>query len=738
MSNLQAIPDRFAKRVAKLQDTIMTAYPNCPEGLIERTFLFAYEAHTGQMRADHVTPYIEHPLSVAEIVAHLEMDPPTVQAALLHDTVEDCPQVDLEMVRAHFGHEVAEIVDAVTKIPRDMVTPEDIDVEATNPDRVRELSDTRAKAQTLRKILYGVAKDIRVLAVKLADRLHNMRSLGALPSAAKRRRLAAETLQIYAPLAEKLGVWPIRTELEDIAFSELEPHLAKNMRIQMDATFAKQGYILSSAINDLRNAFYGRSVNASVMVQKRHLYEVVMKTHRGELSAEQIFDLFSIVVVVPSVSSCYETLGIVHGLWLPVPGKFEDFIARSRSNLYEALHTTVVGHNGMEMRILIRSQEMHRSADYGLASYWRDGESPAHNCKLEQRFAKLQQQLLLWTQEKDVEPDEYLRLLREDLGGTSITVFTPKGDVVDLQAGSTPLDFAFRIHSELGMHYSGAIINRTPVFMNTILKKGDVVEIITKPDVMPSVHWLNHAHTPLALRAIKTSIRKQALASNIEKGRQMLLAAASRFGPDPQQMLTPEAILQMAKRLGLGGADAFLSGLGDGQFSADRAITRLLREHREGPKLCILHNLLRRATCCLPLPGDAVYGWRPPKSRGITVHRADCAKFFTQRMSDPDNVCRFEWEEQPDVTYHTPVRITAAERTGLISSVSQALTDCSAGIYTLDAFLDDDSVANLKVTLNVRSVEHLRRVMDHLHKLSDVLEIHRVNPQDEKHERRRG
>lgn len=732
----QAVPDRFAKRVVKLQDITMNAYPSCEEGLIERTFMFAYNAHDGQMRADNVTPYIEHPLSVAEIIAHVEMDPATVQAALLHDTVEDCPQVDLDTVREQFGDEVAQIVDAVTKIPRDMVKRQDLDIEATDPGRVRELSDVHAKAQTLRKILYGVAKDIRVLAVKLADRLHNMRSLSALPSA-KRRRLAAETLQIYAPLAEKLGVWPIRTELEDIAFTELEPNLARAVRKQMDATFARQGEILSSAIKDLRQTFSQRGMNADVMVQKRHLYEVVMKSHRGELNADLIFDLFSIVVVVSSVGSCYETLGIVHGLWQPVPGKFEDFIARSRPNLYEALHTTVTGPTGMELRVLIRSVEMHRSADYGLASYWRDQESPIHRTKMDHRLTLMQHQLLAWTEEKDVEPDEYLRLLREDLGGTLITVFTPNGDPVEMQAGSTPLDFAYRIHSELGTHFAGAIINRTPVPMSTVLNKGDVVEIQADPSKLPAVHWLNMVHTPLAQRAIKASIRKQAVLDNIEKGRKMLADTGARFGVNPQEVLLPEVIQQMAKRLGLSNADAFLSGLGDGQFSSERAIQRLLHEHRDGPKLDILQTLLRRAVCCLPLPGDAVYGWHPPKSRGIVVHRADCSKFHDLRTTDPSCVRRMEWEEQPDVTYHTPVRITAAERTGLISSVSQALTDCSAGIYTLDAYLDDDSVANLKVTLNVRSVEHLRRVMDHLRKLSDVLEIHRVNPQEDKHDRRR-
>lgn len=738
MNSQIIVPERFAKRVAKLQSSIERAYPNCEEGLIERTFMFAYDAHFGVFRADGLTPYIEHPLSVAEIVAHVEMDPATVQAALLHDTVEDCPQVDLAMVHELFGDEVAKIVDAVTKIPRDMVTQQDLNTEATDPGRVRELSDVHAKAQTLRKILVGVAVDIRVLAVKLADRLHNMRSLGALPDAAKRRRLAAETLQIYAPLAEKLGVWPIRTELEDIAFAELEPIIARTVHRQMDATFARQGEILSSSIKDLRHAFSLRGIQADVMVQKRHLYEVVMKSHRSELNADFIFDLFSIVVVVSSVGSCYETLGIVHGLWQPVPGKFEDFIARSRSNLYEALHTTVNGYDGMEIRVLIRSLEMHRSADLGLAAYWRDRESPVHKAKLDRRLALLQQQLLAWTQEKDVSPDEYLQLLREDLGGTLITVFTPNGDSIEMQAGSTPLDFAYRIHSELGTHYSGAIINRTPVPMNTVLNKGDVVEIIAKPEASPSVHWLSVAHTPLAQRAIKTSIRKQAVVDNIEKGRIKLAATAERYGVNPQEVLLSEVIQQMAKRLGLSSSDAFLSGLGDGQFSAERAILRLLHEHRDGPRLDVQQTLLRRAACCLPLPGDAVYGWHPHKSRGIVVHRADCLKFHELRISDSSGVRRMEWEEQPDVFYHTPVRITAAERTGLISSVSQALTDCSAGIYTLDAYLDDDSVANLKVTLNVRSIEHLRRVMDHLRKLSDVLEIHRVNPQEEKHERRRG
>ncbi len=734
MRTYPPVPDRFRSRVIKLAHRISNAYPDCAEGLIERTFMFAYEAHDGQMRADGVTPYIEHPLAVAEIVAYVEFDPATVQAALLHDTVEDCPQVTLDIVRDEFGDEVAKMVDSVTKITRSMVQRRKLDIETTDPGRAREICDTQAKADTLRKILIGVTLDVRVLAVKLADRLHNMRSISAL-SPEKRSRMAAETLQIYAPLAEKLGVWRLRSELEELALHELEPDLARSMRYQMDQTYAIQEPVLSDAMRELGDKLRQEGIHAKVQLQKRHLYEVVMKTNKLELDADKIFDLFSIVVVVPTVGCCYRTLGVVHGLWTPVAGKFEDFIARNRPNFYAALHTTVVGFNGMQMRILIRSDEMNRNADYGLASYWSQRESPENKKKLDRRLTTLQRQLEEWTQEKDVDANEYLRLLRQSLSGVLITVFTPVGDQVEMLVGSTPLDFAFRIHTALGMHYAGAKVNRTPVAIGAKLMKGDVVEIITDPKAAPDISWLSVAHTPFAQRIIRAALRKQALQQSIRRGKQILAATAARLNGDVSELVSPECIQLMAKKLGVS-VDAFLSGVGDYMFSSERAILRAMNMHIEGPRMKLTVPTIYRASCCLPLPSDAVYGLKPRRGR-MTIHRTDCPVCQKKLDEHPEYLTRLEWEEEPHVGYETPLWISAVDRAGLIASISQQLADCCADMAKVDAYLDQDDVAQMTISPSVTSLDHLRRVISHIRKMSDVLAIRRVNPLEAKRERRK-
>ncbi|CAB1128972.1 GTP pyrophosphokinase (RelA/SpoT) [Candidatus Hydrogenisulfobacillus filiaventi] len=699
--------------------------PHTAEGArIAEALAFAEAAHAGQSRASG-DPYIGHPLAVASIVADLHMDADTVIAALLHDVVEDTPYT-LADIEARFGHEVAQLVDGVTKL-----------------DRLEGQDREMQQAENLRKMFLAMAKDIRVILIKLADRLHNMRTLRHLPPD-RARRIARETREIYAPLAHRLGIFRIKWELEDLAFQTLEPEAYQDMKERVAKKRQEREAAVEAVKAQLSEQLTRMGLAAEVSGRAKHLWSIYQKMVKQGKDFSQIYDLVAVRVLVETVKDCYAVLGLVHSLWKPVPGRFKDYIAMPKSNLYQSLHTTVIGPFGEPLEVQIRTFEMHHTAEYGIAAHWRYKEGHSGDADFEQKLSWLRQ-LLEWQRDMR-DAREFVETLKVDLFSDEVFVFTPKGAVIDLPAGATPLDFAYRIHTDVGHHCVGAKVNGHIVPLGTPLENGDIVEIlVNRHSPGPSGDWLNLVRTSQARNRIRQWFRRERRQEHLARGQDLLERELHRVGLSP----SPERLAEAVRRLGWGTVEDLAVGVSEGTINLSQAVARI-REDLEGPEAArgpaprpvpaaapageggseVLvrgqaNMLTRLARCCQPVPGDPIIGYLT-RGRGITVHRLDCPN-ERALARDPDRLIEVTWSPraEEEAVHLVHLAVYAWDRPGLLADVANSVAGANITNAKVETFRDRTAVVNL--SLEVKNLGQLTRIVDRIRALPYVTRVARLS-----------
>jgi len=712
-------------RAENLLRRVASYRPDADLDLIRRAYEFASAAHQGQKRASGDV-YITHPLAVAEVLAELEVDEEAIAAALLHDTIEDT-STTAEELRATFGEHITRLVEGVTKLGR-------IDF------RTRE----ERQATNLRKMLLAMAQDLRVILIKLCDRLHNMRTLRALPEE-KRRSIAQETLHIFAPIAHRLGVWRLKWELEDLSLRQLDPEAYERIGRLVARTRSEREEAIRQAISMLEERLAAAGIPAEIKGRPKHFYSIYQKMQRGAVDFEQIMDLEAIRVIVNTVADCYAVLGIAHEMWLPLPDMFTDYIAKPKPNLYRALHTKVVGPHQLPMEVQIRTWDMHRTAEYGVAAHWRykeGGRDPA-----DQKLAWLRQLLELQSELKD--PGEWLQSLQLDLFKEQVFVFTPKGDVIDLPADSTPIDFAYRIHTDVGHHAVGARVNGKMVPLGYRFKNGDVVEVVTaKNSSGPSLDWLSFVATSQAKSKIKGWYRRLRREENISRGRSALEEEYRRMGLAAGEPGREERLEAIAQRFNCPTVDDLLAAIGYGEVTAETVAHRLRDEeqHRtqvippsEEPEYVRQVDtqvsaggadkdmLFRLSRCCSPVPGDPIMGYIT-RGRGVTVHRADCPNLVVAQTQEKERVLPLSWSRSGSALYPAHVRVEALDRVGLLNDILGIVSAQKINIRSANVRTTESKMAYINLVLDIAQVGDLDAVVERISALSDVVRVHRVRP----------
>ena len=697
--------------------------------LIKRAYELAEAAHEGQTRASG-EPYVQHCLAVAQILAELGMDGPTIAAGLLHDTVEDSA-ISVEDLRQDFGDEVAKLVNGVTKLE---------EIGKLSHLGRRELEDK--EAENLRKMFLAMVDDVRVVLIKLADRLHNMRTLGALPPE-RQRRFARETLEIFAPLANRLGIWRIKWELEDLGFRYLAPSKYKEIAALIDERRADRERYIARIVEILQRKLQEEGIKAEVTGRPKHIYSIYKKMERKGLPFEKIYDVRGVRIIVDTVKDCYAALGIVHSLWRPIPGEFDDFIATPKDNMYQSLHTSVVTDDGKTLEVQIRTQDMHRTAELGIAAHWRYKEGTKYDPVFEAKIAWLRS-LMEWRQEV-TDAQEFVNALKSDVFQDRVYTFTPKGDIVDLPVGSTPIDFAYHIHTEIGHRCRGAKVNDRIVPLNYQLKNGDRVEILTSKRGGPSRDWLNphlgYVKTSRARQKIRQWFKRLDRAQNIAQGREIVERELRQLSVEGW------GCERVAKLFKFDDVDDFLAKVGYGDINAQQIAIKVLeaeREEREkeeegeeaelappvlsaeGVSVKGVGNLLTRlARCCNPLPGDEIIGYIT-RGRGVTIHRKDCPNALYLMEKDKDRIIEVAWGPAPR-TYPVMIRVRSYDRIGLMRDINAIVAEeninISGGSITTHR---KDHTATIIFTLDIVSAAQLSRVLAKIEQLPNVFEVKRV------------
>ncbi|MCR4402216.1 MAG: bifunctional (p)ppGpp synthetase/guanosine-3',5'-bis(diphosphate) 3'-pyrophosphohydrolase [Firmicutes bacterium] len=700
-----------------------------PEGDLDgvrKAYEFAAHAHAGQRR-DSGDSFIFHPLGVAAILAELEMDVTTISAGLLHDVIEDTP-VTLDQIKAEFGREVSVLVDGVTKL-----------------GRLPFMSREEQQAENLRKMFLAMAQDIRVVLIKLADRLHNMRTLGHLPWE-RQARIARETLEIYAPLAHRLGMWRVKWELEDLALRYLEPGEYYKLVEKVARKRKEREGLIEQASAVLRRALDEAHVPCELQGRAKHFYSIYEKMKLKGKAFEEIYDLIAIRVIVNSVRDCYAVLGIVHSLWKPMPGRFKDYIAMPKSNMYQSLHTTVIGPAGEPLEIQIRTWEMHRTAEYGIAAHWRYKEGTRTVSEFEEKLSWLRQ-LLEWQRDmKDVH--DFMETLKIDLFKDEVFVFTPKGDVKNLPAGSTPVDFAYTVHTDIGHRCTGARVNGRMVPLDHQLCNGDIVEIITsKGPGAPSRDWLAFVKTSKARNKIRQWVREVHREEAVPRGRELIERELRRQGLEVRDNLKVDRLSLAARRLGFADPEDLLASIGDGKMSPAMVVTRLVperlardkeekeptqlvsrrkRRSGQGVKVKGVDNVLvRMAKCCSPVPGDEIIGYIT-RGKGISVHRSDCPN-ISWLLGSPERTIEVEWEFAEDNSYPVELEIEAHDRVALLSNIMSAITELRANISAVNARTTKDQMAVVNMVVEITDTDHLNSIVNRVRRVHGVTDVHRAH-----------
>lgn len=713
--------------VAPLVDALKEHHPHANEEEIIRAFEIARNAHFGQLRKSG-EEYITHPVAVSLILAELGLNETTIIASLLHDTVEDTPY-SLEQLRADFGEEIANLVDGVTKLDKLTYGP-------------------TAEAETVRKMVIAMSRDIRVLVIKLADRLHNARTWGFVSSENASRK-ARETLDIYAPLAHRLGMNAIKWELEDLSFAVLEPKKFEEISRLVAERSPSRDLLTAEVISTVQSDLAADSISASVSGRKKHFFSVYQKMVVRGREFNDIYDLVGIRVLVNDVKDCYAVLGSIHARWSPVPGRFKDYIAMPKFNLYQSLHTTVIGPSGKAIEIQIRTYEMHSRAEFGIAAHWKykQGGDPQESSP-EMMWLR---QLHEWQKETE-DPSEFLDALRFDLGSPEVFVFTPKGSVVALPGGSTPVDFAFSVHTDVGLRCAGAKVNGRLVPLESKLNNGDVIEIVTNKgeNAGPSRDWLNFVKSPRARSKIKAWFSKERREEAVDAGRESIARQMRKAGLPLQKIFAGHSLLELAHDMHYADIDALYSAVGDGHVSASSIIEKLIASmgsEDSHPQPTIEHIptgvqaarrtssaievegvddvLVKLARCCTPVPGDSIMGFIT-KGSGISVHREDCINAGDLREHQAERVVGVKWLAGAASIFLVNIQVEALDRARLLADVTRTLSEQHVNILSAAVSTSKDRVAISRFTFEMADAKHLDSVLAAVRNIEGVYDVYRT------------
>ena len=701
---------------------------------VEQAYLYAGECHEGQVRKSG-EPYIVHPVQAAAFLADLNLDCHTICAALLHDVMEDC-DVSYEDISGTFGSEVAKMVDGVTKLTR-----MDYRLPGAELSSIYSSDDPdKLYAESLRKMLVAMAEDIRVVLIKLADRLHNMKTLDALPLA-KRKAIAQETLDIYSPLAHRLGIWDIKWQLDDLAFRHLNEDRYREISRMLAARRAEREEYVEQVCDRLRLVLVEADLNGEVYGRPKGIYSIYNKMQKYAAQGDElrdILDLYALRVIVESESDCYRALGIVHQVWSPIPGQFDDYIANPKENMYQALHTTVICQGGQPLEVQIKTTEMHQVSEYGVAAHWRYKEGKASDLKFEEKMTWMRQ-LLEWQREA-AETEDFIESVKQDIFRDQVFIYTPKGDIVELGAGSTPVDFAYKIHTELGHRCMGGKVNGRLVSLDTALQNGDTVEIMTtKSNRGPSPDWLNpnlgYVKSASARQKVRQWFNHQARGSNIERGREKLRKELRRLNLN----LDDSEVLSLVR---FDSMEDFLLNLGSGGLTDGQLAHRLSQATRQEPELPqprpnlplsspssgvsvlgVGDLLIRMAGCCNPIPGDEISGFIT-RARGVTVHKKECASLLNE--DEPERIVHVSWGEEREL-YPVRVCIEAYDRVGLLRDVTVRVSEEKVNIASVVTTENSDGTVNMELTLHTTGLEQLGKLFAKLEGVKDVIAVTRAN-----------
>ena len=719
-----------------LKELVTKYNPEASLELISKAYEFSREAHEGQERVSG-DPYIIHPLEVGIILAELEMDTTAIAAGILHDTVEDT-RMSIERVSSEFGQEVAELVDGVTKLTKIPYT-----------------TKQEVQAENFRKMFLAMAKDIRVIIIKLADRLHNMRTLKFMTKE-KQEQKARETLEIYAPLAHRLGIHKIKWELEDLSFRYIDEKSYYDLVEKIAKKRREREEYIQNIIEVVRNKTLEMGIDAEIEGRAKHLYSIYRKMTTQNRTLDQIYDLFAIRLIVDSVKDCYSVLGLMHELFKPMPGRFKDYISMPKPNMYQSLHSTVIGPEGIPFEVQIRTQEMHRVAEVGIAAHWQYKEGARYQDKSYVEKLSWLRQILEW--QKDArDPDEFMENLKIDLFTDEVFVFTPKGDVKSLRAGSNPIDFAYSIHSAIGNRMIGAKVNGRIVNLDYELKNGDIVEIITSSASNgPSRDWLKIVKTSQARNKINQWFKKEKREENVEQGKEIFEKEVKKSGLTMSQAVKADYVDPILKRYGFNNIEDLYAAITLGAITATKVVSKLRESYRQSlppeeqtelllkqiekenkkkaksmPESGVVvkgidNCLVRLSRCCNPVPGDDIIGYIT-RGRGVSVHRKDCPNVRKNLIDGDARLIDVYWYKSatPNVSYLAEITLKAHDRPGLLVDITNGIGESRIPLRALNARTNKDFYVVMHMTLEINNAEQLDRIIAKISKIKDVFEISR-------------
>jgi GTP pyrophosphokinase len=730
---LEPTEHNLGDSLEELFQLIRSYSPKADFTVIRDAYDFAEKAHREQKRFSG-EPFIVHPLEVAKVLAELELDQETIVAGLLHDVVEDTG-ISLEDIKERFGGEVALLVDGVTKL-----------------SRIEYKSKEEQQVENLRKMFLAMAKDIRVILIKLADRLHNLRTL-KYHHAPKQLEIANETLEVFAPLAHRLGIYRIKWELEDLAFRFKDPEKYFELVDKIAKTRDKREEYIRSVISTLTEKLVAMGIESDIQGRPKHLFSILAKMQEQQKDINEIYDVTAVRCLVDTVRDCYAALGIVHTLWTPIPGRFKDFIAMPKSNMYQSIHTSVIGPQGEPFEIQIRTREMHRTAEYGIAAHWRYKEGGRGDREFDKKLAWLRQ-LLEWQHDlRDAR--EFMESLKIDLFADSVFVFSPKGDVVELPAGSVPLDFAYRIHTDVGHRCTGAKVNGRIVPLEYKLKNGDILVILTSKSSGPKRDWLNIVQTSHAKTKIRQWFKKEQKDDNIIKGKELFEREIKKQGIETE-LVKGDKLLEIAKKLNFLSLDDVYAAIGDGQITAGNILGKirmgeaktekkgLLAEEvqalktetrpsagwgkpTQGIRVKGIDNLLIRLShCCNPVPGDPIAGY-VTRGRGVSIHRMDCRNIISYQKFERERLVEVVWDKEFIEPFQVKLEATGMDRAGFLSDVMAILVEMKISANWVTARGKKDGGAVIEMVLEMKGLEQLEHIMNRIGRVRDVYDVRRVS-----------
>ena len=710
-------------RIDDILDAIRSYHAEADLDAVRKAYVYSEKVHHGKTRLSG-DPYLTHLLEVAFILTQLRMDVPTIVTGLLHDTLETTLSTESEL-RQLFGDEVTEMVDGVTKI-----------------GKITFKTSEERQAENFRKMLLAMARDIRVVLVKLADRLHNMRTLDHLP-VERRQKIAQETADIFAPLANRLGISWVKSELEDLSLRYLEPETYKTLTKLVDQHRRERDKYVTSVKKRLEDILQEHDIDGQVQGRLKHICSIHNKIVKQKIAFDQIHDLIAFRIIVPTVRDCYAMLGVIHSFWKPVPGRFKDFIAMPKANMYQSLHTTVFGPSGQRMEVQMRTADMHSVAEEGIAAHWKYKEGKAANRANEGRFGWLRQ-MLEWQMElKD--SNEFMSSVKVDLFPEEVYVFTPNGDVKELPKQSTPIDFAYSVHSDVGQRCNGAKVNGRLVPLKTELKNGDIVEITTSANQTPSKDWLKFVKTSKAKNRIRNWVKAQERQQSLELGRDLLEKELRKYGFNYNRAVNLDTMKGTVTELGFKSFEDLKAAVGYGKITSNQVLSRLIPEQfkAEAPKPSRISQMLgkirkkpvdainvqgldgilvRFSKCCNPLPGDEIIGFIS-QGMGVTVHADNCPRVLE---TDPERRIEVSWNRQKGATRSVKIRVYSMDQKGILATITKVITKCESNILRASVYTTSDGRGVHSFEVDVKDVQHLQRVMEAVQKIKGVIQVERV------------